>query len=34
MWLLLRALALVSAPHPDWPIEKRRISGIDCRGYG
>ena len=24
VWLLLRALALLSAPHPDWPIEKRR----------
>jgi hypothetical protein len=24
VWLLLRALTLLSAPHPDWPIDKRR----------
>jgi hypothetical protein len=24
VWLLVRALTLLSAPHPDWPIEKRR----------
>jgi hypothetical protein len=24
VWLLLRALALLSAPHPDWPIDRRR----------
>jgi hypothetical protein len=23
VWLL-RALTLLSAPHPDWPVEKRR----------
>jgi alpha/beta hydrolase fold len=24
VWLLLRTLTLLSTPHPDWPIEKRR----------
>jgi hypothetical protein len=24
VWLLLRAPTLLSAPHPDWPIGKRR----------
>jgi acetyl esterase len=24
VWLLLRTLTLLSAPHPDWPVEKRR----------